>query len=151
MSYMSIFWHSFLRAELDVMILMALVHLNAKRIHSIMVVLLHYVNVCRTSIRGFGAACNLLASEERQSIFVMDAETPLFRRIRLITALRIVVISKILARRHMLSLVDNVHVLVIIITIDEPSRIIKNSISWLNDDGVFYWNRFILNPTGRAK
>ena len=69
-----------MRAELDVMILMAIVQLNAKRIHSIMVVLLQQVNAWRTPIR-IGAVCNLLASEERQSFFVVDAETPFLLRI----------------------------------------------------------------------
>lgn len=62
------------------MILMAMVQLNAKRIHSIMVVLLQQVNAWRTPIR-IGAVCNLLASEERQSFFVVDAETPFLLRI----------------------------------------------------------------------
>lgn len=50
----------------------------------------------------------------------------------------------------MLSLVGNVHVLVIIITTNEPSRTINNSISSQDDRGVFNWKRFILNPAGRA-
>ena len=59
---------------------MAMVQLIAKRIHSIMVVLLQHVNAWRAPIR-IGAACNLLASEERQSFFIVDAETPLLLRI----------------------------------------------------------------------
>ena len=110
--------------------------------------LLQHVNAWRTAI-GIGAARNLLASEERQSFFVVYAEAPLLLRIWRLPAWRIAD-SKTLSRIHLLSLVYNAHVLVIIFTTDEPYRAINNSISLQGDRGVFDWKRFILNPAGRA-
>ena len=92
----------------------------------------------------------MLASEERKSFFVVYAEAPSLRTWRL-AAWRIVavVVTQMLARRHLLSLVGNAHVLVIMITTTETSRAINNSISSQYDRGIFNCWHFRLDPKGR--